>query len=80
MFLGRLGVHLVVDHGPGALVVPLVDCLIGIDQLHLHLFYHCGTKAAVDSAVPAPLRLVESPFANNVLRSHEKGMECTHLK
>ena len=75
--MGRLGGHLVVDHGPGALVVPLVDCLVGIDQLHLDLLHHCRTEAAVDSAVPAPLRFVESPFADNVLESHEKGMECT---
>ena len=74
---GRLGTHLVVDHGPGALVVPLVDCLVGIDQLHLHLLHHCSSQAAVNSTVPAPLRLVESPFADNVLKSHEKWMECT---
>ena len=69
--------HLVVYHGPGALIVPLVDCLVGIDQLHLHLLHHCSTEAAVKSAVSAPLRLIESPFSDNILRSHEKGMECT---
>ena len=76
-YLRRLGSHLVVDHGPCALVVPLVDGLVGIDQLHLHLLNHCGTEAAVNSAVSAPLRLVESPFADNILTSHEKGMEFT---
>ena len=71
IFLGRLGGHLVVDHGPGALVVPLVDCLVGIHQLHLHLLHHSSTKAAVNSTVPAPLRLVKSPFADNILESDE---------
>ena len=76
-FFRQIGTHLVVDHSPGALVVPLVDCLVGIHQLHLHLLHHSSTKAAVYSTVPAPLRLVKSPFADNILESDEKGIEST---